>query len=139
MKKKIDAVQKEMVIKNIREILKKVEPEVISAYIFGSFVEENKFSDIDLALLFKTQIDKPLDFEIALEILLEDSIGYPFDVRVLNGAPLSFCQVVFRNGKLIVDSKPNFRSDFTGNILKQYFDFSYFRQRYLREVLNANV
>jgi uncharacterized protein len=139
MKKKIESVQKEMVIKNIREILKKVEPEVISAYIFGSFVQEDKFSDIDLALLFKTQIDKPLDFEIALEIILEDSIGYPFDVRVLNDAPLSFCQVVFRNGKLIVDSKPNFRSDFTGNILKQYFDFSYFRQRYLREVLNAEV
>jgi uncharacterized protein len=139
MKKKIESVQKEMVIKNIREILKKVEPEVISAYIFGSFVQEDKFSDIDLALLFKTQIDKPLDFEIALEIILEDSIGYPFDVRVLNEAPLSFCQVVFRNGKLIVDSKPNFRSDFTGNILKQYFDFSYFRQRYLREVLNAEV
>lgn len=139
MKKKIDSVQKEIVIKNIREILKKVEPEVISAFIFGSFVQEDKFSDIDLALLFKTQIDKPLDFEIALEILLEDSIGYPFDVRVLNFAPLSFCQAVFRNGKLIVDSKPNFRSDFTGNILKQYFDFSYFRQRYLREVLNAEV
>lgn len=139
MKKKIDSVQKEMVIKNIRGILKKVEPEVISAYIFGSFVQEDKFSDIDLALLFKTQIDKPLDFEIALEIILEDSIGYRFDVRVLNDAPLSFCQVVFRNGKLIVDSKPNFRADFTGNILKQYFDFSYFRQRYLREVLNAEV
>jgi predicted nucleotidyltransferase len=137
MKKKLDSVQKEMVIKNIREILKKVEPEVISAYIFGSFVRKDKFSDIDLALLFKTQIDKPLDFEIALEIILEDSIGYPFDVRVLNGAPPSFCQVVFRNGKLIVDSKPNFRSDFTGNILKQYFDFHHFRQRYLREVINA--
>jgi hypothetical protein len=59
------------------------------------------------------------------------------DVRVIDRAPLSFIQGVLRHGRLIIDRDPDFRADFTGRILKQYFDFSTFRERYLAEIENA--
>jgi hypothetical protein len=84
-------------------------------------------------------LNKPLDFELELENRLEKAIKYPVDVRILNRAPISFSQNVFRTGRVIIDKNPNMRADFEGRILKQYFDFSPFQQRYLQEVTNAPV
>jgi hypothetical protein len=61
----------------------------------------------------------------------------PVDVRVLNGAPLSFQYHVIKDGQVIVDHNPDIRADYEGRVLKQYFDFSRFRMRYLKEVMHA--
>jgi uncharacterized protein len=79
----------------------------------------------------------PVVFEIEIETELEKITGCPVDIRILNGAPLSFCQQVIRNGEVILDSDPDTRADFEGRTLKKYFDFSRFRTRYLREVCHA--
>ena len=84
-------------------------------------------------------LNSPLKFELGLKARLEDLINYPVDLRILNHAPLSFCQNVIRHGKVIIDKDPNLRAEFTGKVLKQYFDFSIFRKRYLNEVINAPV
>lgn len=109
--------------------------EILAAYCFGSFLEHD-FSDIDLGLLLDADPDKTTTYEIGLESELEELIPYPFDVRVINQAPISFCQAVIR-GRVIIDRDPNRRADFEGKVLKEYFDFAPFRKRYLAEVLNA--
>jgi hypothetical protein len=63
----------------------------------------------------------------------------PVDIRILNRAPISFCQNVIREGKVILDKNPDERAFFQGLILKKYFDFEPFRRRYLREVVNAPI
>ena len=80
-----------------------------------------------------------LSFELDLEGALERLVKYPVDVRVLNQAPLSFSQNVFRNGRVIIDRNPNLRADFETRILKEYFEIAPFQKRYLQEVLNAPV
>ena len=131
--------QKEKLIAEISIYLEKNFKEVMAAYLYGSFVKDLFFSDIDLGILTKNDNDKTLNFEINLENRLERIFKYPVDVRVLNRAPLSFCQNVIRHRKVILDRKPNLRADFEGQILKQYFDVAYFQRRYLQEVLNAPV
>ena len=109
------------------------------AYLFGSFITGETFSDIDLGVLSERELERPLNFEIDLENELEKIIKYPVDIRILNGAPISFCQDVIRHGRVILDKDPVLRSDFEGKVLKQYFDFSRFRRRYVAEVINAPV
>ena len=138
-RKILDVSEKERLVEKIRLFLQRQDDQIVAVYLFGSFNTAGRFSDIDLAVLLKEHEKNPLDFEIDLETRLEKGVEYQFDVRILNGAPLSFCQSVIRSGRVILDRDPNTRADFQGKILKQYFDFSPFRKQYLNEVANAPV
>jgi|MudIll2142460700_1097286.scaffolds.fasta_scaffold85629_1 hypothetical protein len=113
-------------------------PEVVAAYIFGSFVGQGDFGDIDVGvLLLGEELPPPLKYELSMESALEKEVRLPADVRVLNSAPLSFQHHVTKSGSLIIDKDPNRRAAFEGKVRKQYFDFSRFRKRYLKEVAHA--
>jgi predicted nucleotidyltransferase len=139
MKHSLKKSEKEKIIQKIISCLFEQHDEILTVYIFGSFISARYFSDIDIGIIAAMDLSKPLEFELELENRLEKVIKYPVDVRILNQAPLSFAQNVFRSGRVIIDKNPNLRADFEGRILKQYFDFSPFQQRYLQEVINAPV
>jgi len=139
MKHSLKTSQKENIAEQIGSYLYRQYEEIIVAYLFGSFVTADSFADIDLGILMDRLPDRPLNFELDLECKLEEMIKFPVDVRIINGAPLSFCQNIIRHGTIIVDKNPDFRAGFEGNILKQYFDFSHFRRRYLNEITNAPI
>ncbi len=138
MKHKLAPSKKEVLINKLSSHLSGYK-QISSAYIFGSFIQPDVFSDIDIGILANGKIEPALDFELKLEIELEDLIRYPVDVRILNNAPLSFSHNVIRHGMIIIDRDQNFRADFTGYILKQYFDFAPYRKRYLMEVMHAPI
>jgi predicted nucleotidyltransferase len=135
----LNGFDKEKIIKALSSHLIPQHPDITVTYLFGSFITSDSFADIDVGVITAEELAKPLEFEIALEKELEGICKYSVDVRVLNGAPLSFCQSVIREGRVIVDREPNVRSDFEGRILKLYFDFARFRRRYLAEVMNAPI
>lgn len=139
MKHFIKKSEKKHLIKKISSFLENENQEIATAYLFGSFVKSESFSDIDLGVITNTDLERPLKFELGMETILENIVKYPVDVRILNHAPFSFSQNVIRHGEIIIDKNPNLRAEFTGNVLKQYFDFSHFRKRYLREVINAPI
>jgi predicted nucleotidyltransferase len=131
--------EKEKLVTEISFYLEKNFKEIVAVYLYGSFVTSLFFSDIDLGILTKNDFERTLNFELDLENKLEKIVKYSVDVRVLNRAPLSFCQNVIRQRKVILDKDPNLRADFEGQILKQYFDIAYFQRQYLQEVANAPV
>ncbi|MGD8388891.1 MAG: nucleotidyltransferase domain-containing protein [Desulfobacteraceae bacterium] len=137
MKRTLKHAEKKRLLSEITDRLTELCPDLVAAYVFGSFISADAFSDMDLGLLFSENPSKPLLLELDLETELERTTACPVDVRVLNGAPLSFVQSVIRTGEVIVDVDPNRRADFEGLILKKYFDFAPFRARYLAEVTNA--
>jgi predicted nucleotidyltransferase len=137
-KKKISRSEREKIIEAISLFFQQ-QKKIVAVYLFGSFPSEKAFSDIDLGILFEGDVKNPLDTEVELETQIQRVVKYPVDARILNRAPLSFCQRVIRSGTLILDRSPNVRADFQGRVLKQYFDFSYFQKRYLREVVNAPI
>jgi hypothetical protein len=131
--------EKEKLVTEISFYLEKNFKEIVAVYLYGSFVTNLFFSDIDLGILTKNDFERTLNFELDLENKLEKIVKYSVDVRVLNRAPLSFSQNVIRQRKVILDKDPNLRADFEGQILKQYFDVAYFQRQYLQEVANAPV
>jgi predicted nucleotidyltransferase len=139
MKHRLDPSSKEKVVAVISAFLGNDRPEIATAYIFGSFVESGLFSDIDLGILTEGAVEKPLDYELEMETQLEKRVKYPVDVRIINQAPLSFTQNVIRHGRIILERNVALRVEFTGYILKRYFDFAPFRRLYLGEVTNAPI
>ena len=138
IKHNITKREKEKLTKTISSYLQQ-NREIFAAYLFGSYVTGEPFGDIDLGILIRNEPKNLLEYAFELEIKLEALVKFAVDVRVLNKAPVSFVQNVIRHGQIIIDSKPNTRSDFESYILRKYFDFAPFRRRYLAEVINAPI
>jgi len=138
-KNQISKQEKKLIIKGITSRLKK-RKYIIFAYIFGSFVRDEKFSDIDIGIFCNEKISKePLTFEFDLEKEIKSFTKFPVDVRIINHAPLSFIYHVIKEGILIADKDTGKRTDFEGMIFKKYLDFAFFRRQYLKEVINAPI
>lgn len=113
------------------------------AYIHGSFISEEEFGDIDIAVYLTEGScpakDLAIKLEIELEIRLEKLTVYPVDVRVINGSPLSFRYNVLKGGKLLFARNEDIQTDFAERTISAYIDFAPYRNRYLKEVLNLEI
>lgn len=114
-------------------------PEIVFAYVHGSFVKDGPFRDIDIAVYLKEAPPSALEYELALEAPLIRATPYPVDVRVLNNAPLSFRYQVIKQGRLLLVRDDNARSDFQEITLAHYCDFAPFRRLYLKETLGIGA
>lgn len=134
--------EKEELVKKITTFIRK-RSNAAFAYIYGSFLEDDGFSDIDIALYFHRK-NLPVEggiinLEIQMEAELQKEFGHLFDVRIINHAPVSFCYNVLKNGKLIYTGDDDLRVNFFTATVKKYIDFLPYRKRYLREVLGLEV
>lgn len=138
-KRKLDIKKRKNLIEKISDFLK-AKDYILFAYIFGSFISEDGFSDIDIGIFITNEkVKSPLQLELKLEGEIENIIHIPVDVRIINYAPISFTYNILKNGIVIVDKDKSLRTDFEGLIYKKYFDFRYLRDEYLREVINAPI
>lgn len=118
----------------------KKRPNLLFAYVYGSFVMADKFRDIDIAVYLKDDPSPPLHAELEFETELANIIkNYLVDVRIINNAPLSFRYNVIKSGKPIVVIDDDARTEFEEPTLNHYFDFSPFRKMYLKETLEHGI
>ncbi|MCJ7748467.1 MAG: nucleotidyltransferase domain-containing protein [Desulfobacterales bacterium] len=135
----ISESDKKIIMERLRYSLEKW-PNLLFAYVYGSFVMADKFRDIDIAVYLKQIPSTPLHVELELETELGNIIkNYLVDVRILNNAPLSFRYNVIKSGKPIVVVDDDARTDFEEATLSNYFDFSPFRKMYLKETLGHGI
>ena len=134
----IDKGQKQDIKKRVADFLKK-RPEIISAYLHGSFLEGD-FRDIDVAV-YLTGISKgeALQYELNLENELGRLTNLWADVRILNHAPLSFRFSVIKNGTLLFSKDERIRCDFECLTIVEYHDFDFLRGIYRKEALGIKV
>ena len=112
---------------------------ILFAYLHGSFLSENKFNDVDIAVYLDERIIeeiKPVDFEISLSLKMEKVIKLPVDVKILNFAPLSFRYQV-SCGYLLFSHDELKREEFLCKTWGEYFDFLPISRLYLKEVLGG--
>ena len=130
---------REALLSKIRTVLNR-RADILFAYLHGSFVAEEQFRDIDLAVFLMPPFSSPLQVELVLEAELAGFVKkYPVEVRVLNRAPLSFQYNVIKHGKPLVVADDDARCDFVEATLRDYFDFAPFRRMYLKEVLGSGI
>ena len=102
---------------------------IIFAYIFGSFVESNKYGDIDLAVYSKNKNFDTINLACKLEKLVKINI----DVIDIKNAPDHLIHSISK-GEIIIDKDEDFRTDFISTTWSKYQDFKYYRNRFLKEL-----
>jgi hypothetical protein len=109
------------------------------AYLHSSFLNQEKFSDIDIAVYIDEkvigQVDM-FDLEVNIGLEIERELRVPVDVKVLNFAPLSF-KYQASCGELLFSRDEDKREEFLCNTWAQYFDFLPIAQGYLQELLRS--
>jgi predicted nucleotidyltransferase len=124
----------------------------VYAYVYGSFVEDRPFRDVDVAVYLEGMaepemgtyaIDLARELEKSLSVVLsgtetdrDGDRSPPVDVRVLNKAPLGFRYHVFR-GRLLVSRNEALRTQEVERTVSRYLDLKPLRQRALREAMTA--
>jgi len=96
--------------------------EIVFAYLFGSFIEDLPFHDIDMGMyLSEIKEEEATLYSIDLALVLTQALRIPVDVRVLNFAPVSFLYHVIR-GKLILERDEEVLSRFVEKTIAKYLD-----------------
>lgn len=110
---------------------------VVAIYIFGSFGTEyeNEFSDIDIGILYSS------DLNLREELLIESDICKIFgrddiDVINLNKAPIDLQFEVISKGELVYCKDDSLLTDFIERVLDIYQDYSFFLERFYQEMLD---
>lgn len=115
------AEQKDRIKSTIAEFLLGIE-DIAFSYIFGSFMEDIAFHDIDLGIYFVGEDHLQMaETAIGLAVTLTRQTAYPVDVRVLNKAPVSFIYNVLR-GELISEQNEDIRCEVMENTVRTYLD-----------------
>ncbi|MFN3928368.1 MAG: type VII toxin-antitoxin system MntA family adenylyltransferase antitoxin [Thermoflexus sp.] len=118
------------------------EPDVVFAYLHGSFVEADAFRDIDVAAFFDPLPERPWRREGELADRLEAALraagfSFPVDVQALNRAPPAFRAAAIRSRRILLCRNEDRRSDFEAATWSEYFEIRRLHEEYLREVLSS--
>ena len=122
--------ERPLLVQWLHELLKPA-PDLIAAYLFGSVAagKAHKQSDVDVALLFSTALDRDAIFSHSLAVgtLLESNLNtrldvVALDVVALNLAPLLLQFKVFQNGVLIVEHDRTARCLYQMRTMGLYYD-----------------
>jgi len=107
--------------------------EISFAYIYGSFVDEIPFHDIDVGVyVSEINIESSTDYALDLELFLNNALRIPTEVKVLNYAPVSFLYHVIR-GRLIFERDEDMRASFMENTIRVYLDIKHLIHRSTKE------
>jgi predicted nucleotidyltransferase len=92
------------------------------AYLYGSFLDKLPIHDIDIGVYVQAMTDTDMTY-YALE--LGEQLGRqarcPVDVRVLNGAPVSFVFHVLK-GELLCEQNPELHAKVFESTVSRYLD-----------------
>ena len=128
--------EREQVIQQLIEQLQTF-PEIIGAWLHGSFHEGLPFHDIDLALYVEPDaptVSDALDFMFRIADTLERAVRYPGNVHIINRAPLNF-QFYATAGRPLFMRDPGLCYKLIESIRRMYWDFEPMARQHLREVL----
>ena len=109
--------------------------EVVFAYVFGSFLEDRQFRDIDLGVWFLAKQEEVVHRDLAdvLRRTLERKIKVEIDVVPLNTVSDALIYHASR-GELVLDRDGDMREAVITGAWKRYWDFAFKRDAYLRDV-----
>lgn len=110
----------------ISDILK-ADDRTIFSYLYGTFITDGFFNDIDI-FVFIRKVEDPYVYSVSIKEKLFDAVikaGFDvaiddFDVRVINDSPYDFVINLLCDGILIADKDPEFRKDYIEHISDEY-------------------
>ncbi|MHC1681721.1 MAG: nucleotidyltransferase family protein [Clostridiaceae bacterium] len=130
-----------VLIEKTRTFIEKVNKKypIKLAYLFGSVAknQNNKMSDIDIALIFSEKND-PLKTSFIQGELIDLGSSFfnmPVDILCLDKASIFLKYQVIKDGVLLADCDE--RASFESLILREYFDFKYYSDIYDQAIIES--
>lgn len=126
-------MEKEAIKKQITDYLKARE-EVMSAYIFGSFVQRQVYHDIDVAVCLYGGFEKndfkkfPYGYESLLISELSALTKRKIDFVVMNNAEILIQQRIVNNGILLFTRDDGSRIAYENHVRAVYIDTEHLRK-----------
>ena len=128
--------EKQQVIKRL-EKLTEGQKEVVFAYLYGSFIQDVPFEDIDIGIYVSgIGDDEASSFAVGFAGKLSKALGLEVDVRILNFAPVSFVYHVIC-GQAFFDRDPEIRSRIIEDAIQRYLDIKPVLYRATKEAFAA--
>lgn len=118
------------------------EKDILCVYLFGSAAsgKENKFSDVDIAILFDNSISRENYSQRALSVMdgLSSVLDRNVDIVILNTANSFLKFRVIKTGVRLYERQGRGSRLFEARSVIEYFDFLPIRER-LEKTLIANI
>lgn len=107
---------------------------VVLAFLYGSFLEEGAFRDIDIGVFIEERKPPSPTYELELENRLSKAVnmGFPIEVRIVNKAPVTFLYHVI-TGKLLVCKDQDVFTDLVTTVARKYQDLQPILDYYTKE------
>jgi hypothetical protein len=115
---RLDPAARERLLARLETILAG-RSDVRFAYVFGSFLEEGGFHDVDVGIWTTDTAGPRMDIELAMA--LSDTLGVPVDVRRINDAPVPFLFHVLR-GRAVAARDDAHLADVMERTAREYHD-----------------
>jgi len=131
-----EAAQRAKMVRALTAALE-TEPDVVFAYLHGSFLTEDGFHDIDVGIQLATPSDRRLTRSLDLATRLTRETGFPVDVRLLDGASLAFRFHVLRTGRLLLTRDDELLADCMERTMREYLDIAPLLRRATVEAFGA--
>lgn len=129
---RVSEAERQQLERRLAELMRNHD-EIAFAYLYGSFVDNLPFHDIDLGLYaLGIKREESTSYSLALGQDLSKEIRIPLDVRVLNFAPVLFAYHVIR-GRLILDRNEELRVGFFEQTVRKYLDLKPMVYRGIKE------
>jgi predicted nucleotidyltransferase len=103
---------------------------VLGVIIYGSFLNEDNFQDVDIALAFEPFLEKSEIYSKRIEYSGE--FHDVFDFQALNLLPLAVQKEVL-SGRVVYETRQLY--DIAYNIIREYEDFEKYRIQYIEGVM----
>jgi hypothetical protein len=111
--------------------------EIDFAYLYGSFIEDLPFHDVDVGVYVAGIVEsQATSLAINLARVLSSELRIPVDVRILNFAPVSFLYHVFC-GYLILEKNEEVRSHVMERTVQKYLDLKPILYKSMKEAFAA--
>lgn len=135
MEKNKDINNKEKIIKYIQEYFEQQE-DILFAYLYGSFVNQDRYRDIDLAVYSKNPELMKLG---SMRTDLVRHTNMENDLCFLNGLPNtnpSFAYEIVTKGELVYNDTPDRHDEYKVKAFLAYFDTAPLRDRMNKAFIN---
>ena len=128
-----------LVTDSVKQWLRDTFPDLISAYLFGSYASGDQLpsSDIDFAVVVARVIPPYELWEKAQELSL--LLKHDVDLVNLFTSSTVFKYQVIQSGQLILSTNQDKQIDFENYVIKSYFDFAYARNQIVDSYVGKGV
>lgn len=131
--------KRQHIVSQIRDALER-EPNIVFAYLFGSFLDDLSFRDIDIGIYLKSVKEEEVpSYEEKLAFSLHRMLRIPpemVDTRVLNVVPSTFLSRVFCQGLLLFTRDEVFLTDLIEKVSEEMLADEHIARQSLRELMS---